>query len=127
MTTNLPTPAELARLEELHAKATQGEWFHNATAASGARCVWNTDGDVSKVPRENERQICLAPANSGRFSDLFFEGCSPPPSEIDANLKSIAAAHNALPALIAGCREAERLRAGLAAKVAEWRDTESDD
>jgi hypothetical protein len=76
------TPEELAELGRLYEAATKGEWWLLDTG----------DGDYQVVIGEQDDRIC----------ELHFEECLP-----NQNGAFIAAAHNALPRLLAQLAEVE--------------------
>lgn len=95
------TDAELAELRRLHAAATPGTWdydgMHNEITTPGGDLYWLIVSECRSAPDQAQKE---------QFGHGF-----------DANFASIAALHNAFPALLARLEAAEREREELASVV----------
>ena len=95
------TMIDLAALERLLAEATRGEW--GVTRRGGAPTISIVDAEGNPAPRTGMRPCGDAYPTIARLPADY--------STDDANAALIAAAVNALPALIAAARERDELRA----------------
>lgn len=98
------TAQEIARLRELHAASTAGEWEPSHNVDMPKDDNWASDNDKREGRGEGPNHV-------GTFSEVR--------EKATADAAFIAAAHNAMPALLDELEQARAERDALAAELAQ--------